>query len=285
MKRFLKGAAITGGIFLMTGLIVMIIGIVCGGMRGMNSNRTKLKEIFERFDGIELLDGININFGGKDNVFVKGQKRYSDGVYTIEDIEAPKLNISVGAGDLKIKYHSEPVVKLEISKNDQMQCYVKDNTLNIRGGVKNAANINSEMIVYLPEGENYKEIFVDIGAGSLVADAMSGGKIEMNVGMGHTDIDNVTVKNIEVSVGMGQVEIEGNVTGDATIDCGMGQVNMELKGNGDDFDYELDCGVGSLTVDGVCNITGVGDRSVDNDSSKEIEISVGMGSVEVKFSE
>lgn len=296
MKKFMKGAAITGGVLFLIGLILVMIGVIGGGVKDMHQKSveglselcdlSRLTEIVEKLDGIEIMDGVTISFGGNsfnDEVFEDGQEKYTDGTYTFEDVAASNLEIVVGAGSLKVKYHDETSVKLEIGSDDRMQCFVKDDTLKITGGMTDSVSSHSDMTVYLPEGTTYKDVLVDVGAGNLVADALLGEDIVVDVGMGNVVINGMVVRNLDISVGMGNVEIEGAVNGDAIIDCGMGQVIMDLAGSGKDFDYELDCGMGSLDVEGICSIAGIGDQSVDNGASKEIEVSVGMGSVEVKF--
>ena len=298
MKKFMKGAAITGGILFLIGLIVLMIGVIGGGIKDMTQKSVDgltelcdlsgLTELVEEFEGIELLDGVTISFGTggfNDDVFDDEQAQYTDGTYTFDDVEASDLEIIVGAGSLKVKYHDESSVKLEVGKDDRMQCFVEEDTLKIRGGLSNSVSSNSDMTVYFPKETSYYDILVDVGAGNLVADALLGENIVIDVGMGNVVIDGLEVRNLDVSVGMGNVEIEGAVNEDVVVDCGMGQVTMELEGCGKDFDYELDCGMGALDVEGVCSIAGIGDQSVDNEASKEMEVSVGMGSVEVNFSE
>lgn len=296
MKKFMKGAAITGGILFLIGLILLMIGVIGGGVKDMRQKSVEglselcdlsgLTEIVDKIDGIEIMDGVTISFGGSsfnDEIFENGQEKYTDGTYTFEDVTASDLEIVVGAGSLKVKYHTEPSVKLEIGSDDRMQCFVENDTLKIIGGVTDSLSSHSDMTVYLPEGTTYKDVLVDVGAGNLVAETFFGEDIVVDVGMGNVVIEDIVVRNLDITVGMGNVEIEGAINEDAIIDCGMGQVTMDLVGSGQDFDYELDCGMGALDVEGVCSIAGIGDQSVDNGASKEIEVSVGMGSVEVKF--
>ena len=298
MKKFMKGAAITGGILLLVGIIVIFIGVTFGGAKDLSeksiddiaslSKMSKLTEMVDKVDGINFLDGITISFGGTNfnaNVFDDGQEIYSDGTYTFEDMNASNLEIVVGAGGLQVKYHDDEAVKMEVGSKDRMQCFVKGDTLIIRGGAREQINGGGDMVLYLPKNAVYNDVLIDVGAGNFSADALSGENITVEAGMGNVVINGADVWNVDVSVGMGNVEIEGEIKGDGIIDCGMGQVTMNLVGNGKDFNYELDCGMGSLDVEDVCSIAGIGDQSVDNKASKRIEVSVGMGSVEVEFEE
>ena len=312
MKKFMKNSAIIGGILLLTGFIIVIIGIAGGGIRDMRQKSvesiaaliekcdfTWLTEWVEELDdleGIEFMDEITISFGGNgsnDIIFNDGHELYTNGTYTFENMDASELELVVGAGSLEIKQHNEDYIKLVIGSGDSMQCFVEDGVLKIVGGLTNGINIGinvgintgSDMVVYFPEDATYDEILVEVGAGNLVADTMSGERIVIDAGVGNVAIEDIFVNDLEVSVGLGNIEIEGCVNGDAMIDCGMGQISMELEGDAKAFDYELDCGMGALEVEGVFSIAGIGEQTIDNGAEKKLEASVGTGNVEIDFKE
>lgn len=289
MKKFMKVAAITAGIFVLIGLIIMIIGIGCGGIQDVRQkSMNELQRVMDKFEGIEIVDGINISWGSIDfsgELFADDEEIYTDGNYTIEDSVASDLEIIVGVGDLKIKYHDEPYVALEIGNHDKMQCYVQDDKLKITAGLINGVNSSSSMTVYLPEDKRYNNILVDVDAGNIEAEKLVAEEIEINVAAGQFIIDEIDTYKMDLEVGMGNAEIRGEINEEIIVDCGMGQVIMELKGDGKDFNYELDCGIGSLSVEDVYVIAGIGDVERNNNAAKEMEISVGMGAVNVTFEE
>ena len=285
MKKFMKGAAITGGIFFLIGLVVMLIGIGGGGIKDMREkSMAELERVMEKFENIEFIDGINITFEGT-NIFDENIESYTDGTYEFEDCLASNLEILVGAGDLKIKYHNEENVTLEVSDEDKMQCYVEGDTLKIRGGLITGTGSSSTMIVYLPENKNFNNVAIDVGAGNIEIDKLTGSDTDINVAMGQVVISEMETDSLNIEVGMGNAEVKGNINYEAIVDCGMGQVVMELEGEGKDFNYNLDCGLGSLSVEGVYHIAGIGDSYVNNDASMEMDLSVGMGTVTVSFEE
>ena len=285
MKKFMKGAAITGGIFFLIGLVVMLIGIGGGGIKDMREkSMAELERVMEKFENIEFINGINITFEGT-NIFDENIESYTDGTYVFEDCMASDLEILVGAGDLKIKYHNEENVTLEVSDEDKMQCYVEGDTLKIRGGLITGTGSSSTMIVYLPENKNFNNVAIDVGAGNIEIDKLTGADTDINVAMGQVVISEMETDSLNIEVGMGNAEVKGNINYEAIVDCGMGQVVMELEGEGKDFNYNLDCGLGSLSVEGVYHIAGIGDSYVNNDASMEMDISVGMGTVTVSFEE
>ena len=285
MKKFMKSTAITGGIFFLIGLVVLLIGIGGGGIKDMREkSMAELERVMEKFENIEFIDGINITFEGT-NIFDENIESYTDGTYEFEDCLASNLEILVGAGDLKIKYHNEENVTLEVSDEDKMQCYVEGDTLKIRGGLITGTGSSSTMIVYFPENKNFNNVAIDVGAGNIEIEKVTGSDTDINVAMGQVVISEMETDSLNIEVGMGNAEVKGNINYEAIVDCGMGQVVMELEGEGKDFNYNLDCGLGSLSVEGVYHIAGIGDSYVNNDASMEMDISVGMGTVTVSFEE
>lgn len=289
MKKFMKGAAITAGIFFLVGLIVMVIGIGCGGLQDIRQkSMDELNRVMEKFEGIKIMDGVNISFGIGSlttDLFDEGEETYTNGTYTVEESEASNLKIAVGVGDLKIKYHDEPFVGLEIGDQDKMQCYVQDDTLKITAGLVTGISSSSSMTVYLPADKRYNSIIIDVDAGNIEAERLAGEEIDINVAAGQFIADEIDTYSLDIEVGMGNVEIKGQINQDIIIDCGMGQVVMELDGDGKDFNYELECGVGSLSVEDIYTIAGIGDVELNNNAGKEMEISVGMGAVNITFEE
>lgn len=279
MKKFMKITAITGTIFLFVGIIAIVTGIVFGGVKELKAKGkeelysllqlSKVEEIVDKTNGIEIIDGVNIAFGNvsvNSNVFDQTQKEYREGTFEFVDVEAENLEISVEAGSFEVKYHDDETVKLEVGNGDKMQCFVEGDTLKVIGSQKNSFTGGSNMKVYLPKDAQYTNVMIDAGMGNVV-------------------FSDIKTDNLEVSVGMGNVEVQGYANGDVTIECGMGVVNMELTGDSKAYNYDLSCGVGTLEVEEVCDISGIGSKSVDNGASNEIEVSVGMGKVEMNFNE
>ena len=98
MKKFMKVAAITGSIFFLIGLIVMIIGIGCGGIKDMREkSMAEVQRVMDKFEGIEIIDGISITFEGTD---IFDDNKYHE----IIDGEVNKVHkISIMYDDLRKK--------------------------------------------------------------------------------------------------------------------------------------------------------------------------------------
>mgnify|MGYP000075616848 FL=1 len=68
-------------------------------------------------------------------------------------------------------------------------------------------------------------------------------------------------------------------------DCGVGEINLKLKGNQNDYNYDLDCGIGEIQC-GDYSFSGFGrENSIDNGADKKMDIDCGIGSINVTFME
>lgn len=297
MKKFMKISAIIGGIFLVLGVIVFVVGALGGGVSSIKNlsrleeevGSEKMEEIMGKLnlDGIHF-DNFSISLGsdgffiGLSEIFDDDYPVYKEGEHSISDVSGNNIELSLAAGEMYVKYHDEDGIKLVVGEGGRMQCYAKDNTVYVVGGYQ-STNGGEELTVYLPENVKYQEFTVDAGAGVLEIDDINAEKVCINAGAGEFNVHHMDVKEAEVNLGMGESEITGKVSGDMTLDVGMGELIFYVEGNKDEFDYDLSCGLGSLEVEGVYTIGGMGDKEIDNHADKEMEISCGMGNVEVYF--
>ena len=62
-------------------------------------------------------------------------------------------------------------------------------------------------------------------------------------------------------------------------------MQLTLLGKEKDYDFDLECGLGSIKI-GVDEFEGAGvDRRIDNDAKREVSVECGIGSVEILFEE
>ena len=66
-------------------------------------------------------------------------------------------------------------------------------------------------------------------------------------------------------------------------ECAMGSIMVVCEGNQDDYNYEMECGMGQI-VFGQESYSGLGEEIyIDNRSSKLIEASCDMGDIMLEF--
>ena len=86
----------------------------------------------------------------------------------------------------------------------------------------------------------------------------------MEVGAGEIVVTDMTVKNLD-------------------LECGAGNVNLTLSGDVTDYNYQVESAMGNIRI-GDNKYTGIiGERNINNGSSRKIDVECAMGNIEIDF--
>lgn len=128
-----------------------------------------------------------------------------------------------------------------------------------------------------------KKIDVSANAGAVNILEMTAGTVSANVGAGALTIQNLSTENMELETSAGMMEIEGKVARNVEIECGVGSVSMTLQGAETDYDYQLECSMGEIDINGN-KYTGIAkEKDIRNGGKGTIDIECSMGNVEIQF--
>ncbi|MFV0363134.1 MAG: DUF4097 family beta strand repeat-containing protein [Suipraeoptans sp.] len=142
---------------------------------------------------------------------------------------------------------------------------------------------NSYIEIYVPEGYTFDEADISVGAGELNISAINTKELDIDVGAGQAVIHDFNVDYLYMKCGAGQITAAGNINKEGDIDGGIGEIDLSLDGLESDFNYNLNVGVGEVTV-GKNNFSGLGSqKTISNDADKDIDVDCGMGSIKVEF--
>jgi len=97
----------------------------------------------------------------------------------------------------------------------------------------------------------YDRADLDVGAGTLSAEALKvNGHIDMGLGAGDIEIKNLSAQSADLGCGVGKMSVAGAVEKDIDISCGVGSVDVYLDAVESDYNYEIDCAVGTVIING-----------------------------------
>lgn len=97
----------------------------------------------------------------------------------------------------------------------------------------------------------YGRAEIEVGAGKLEIAALAvEHNIDIEVGAGNANIQNLTAATASVECGVGKMSVKGAVAGDISIECGVGNIEMYLDAVESDYNYDIDCGIGSVYING-----------------------------------
>lgn len=177
-----------------------------------------------------------------------------------------KLDIDMDNGVLRI-YEKEGISQIEINvydKYDATRCYMDEETLKIKreNTRHRAEDIKVEVLV--PQDYQFEKISVDMGAAECRMDGL------------HTS-------KLDIDTGVGAVTFNGTVTGNVELETGVGDVTLNLTGSESDYNYKIECGVGSIRVGDSRYTTLSHENHINNNAPYTMELECGVGNITVSF--
>lgn len=145
--------------------------------------------------------------------------------------------------------------------------YVESAAVNVElFGVKLGEKISEEDIgikIEIPRDFEFDSVYLDNAVGSLSMDEVTAESLRIENGMGKLECRSITAENVKVC-------------------AGVGNVSLEFTGSMNDYDMNLDPGVGSIVTDGVRqkNI-----NHTNRDADNTIKVEGGAGKITIDFQE
>ena len=271
-KRFWGICGVMFGIGIVCILIAVILGVSRSSIEGSKVGQRLRKSII----GSSIL----IYDEKTDNSPVQEET-----VQTYRGIR--ELDAEIYAGTLEIRRTTEAEVRVETSGmrvSYGFRAWQDEETLELSTQKKiSTKNNKSKIIVYLPEDLELQEASLDLGAGVLYIEDIKVGSLDVEIGAGQANLDQFHAGELDVSCGAGQVVLSGEVTAEADLECGTGEIIYHAVGAEEDYNYDLESGIGEISV-GSQKISGFGkDKFINNNAYKTIKISCGIGKVSVDF--
>lgn len=89
-----------------------------------------------------------------------------------------------------------------------------------------------------------------VDAGMLEIDNGTINNGTMSCAAGRIGIDDGVIHNGNISCMAGSIDINGSITGDSQISASVGAINLKLDGKEEDYNYTIDCNLGTLMLNG-----------------------------------
>ncbi len=199
--------------------------------------------------------------GGTFRVYSKNSirlwKKITNGsvhIYLPKGMELDSIELSVGAGKLKSMALNADEINLDIGAGK-----------------------------FDIDGISAHEVKIEVGAGKADINDIIADKADVSAGAGKININGVDVRKLSLDVGMGNIDMQGKVNGDIKAECGMGSISMRVEGSETDYNYEIECAMGSIRI-GDSKYSGLAsERSINNGSSNTFEAECSMGSIDIDF--
>lgn len=301
MKKFAKAALITAGILFFTGAIILILCSIFAGTtyRGTLSDTvsSQLHRIaqngFLHKDGHSLhysFDSSYPTYSGKHADYNAARadditELYLDLGNTIFTLSQSQDNyfhiISDSTGEYQYyaigsAFYIDGFSDRKVRQKNQLTLEVPDKTLqyisiSLGAGTAELSSIKSDTVA------------ISIGAGELTLDSLSCKSIDAEIGAGAASIKNATTELADFEVSMGELIFEGCISSDMSAEVGMGNIELTLTGSQHDHNYELEAGMGGITI-GQRDYGGIAfDTELDNGANSTYSLECSMGNITITF--
>lgn len=290
MGKIAKGLIIGACVSITLGIVLVVGGVIGGGISGAKA----------------ILQGDTM-LGIITSVHSEDFNTSTEHTIPISDGDEPGLTLDLGAGEFEIVESDGTDIVIKSKRKMNVSADGEDiviETPNEDVFLNFIGNNPHEVTIEVPRGTEFDDIVMEVGAGELTCPGLLCESLIMEIGAGRISVEDFTCKEAVISVGAGEIIVEngtagemnvevgmgnfvfeGSVQGDLDADCGMGNVQMKVTGNEKDYNYQIDCDMGNVTV-GSHSYSGIGaEQDIDNGASSDFDLDCGMGNLEIRFTE
>lgn len=207
------------------------------------------------------------------------------------------LNIEVNAADFTIEQGDEFSVEsnlryLTVSDNGGV-LKIKDET-KISLGYANAV-----LKLYVPAGTVFEDAKINTGAGRLTAEKINANTLELKTGAGKVEFASIeatekidikggagsieikdgTLNNLNLDLGVGNLDMTAELRGENNLKFGVGHSGLTLKGDKDDYRFDVETGIGKVSIDGRDAFSFANSGNGEN----SVKIKGGVGATDINF--
>lgn len=208
---------------------------------------------------------------------------HNDDLYSyscsLQDIE--RLKIEVKNAEITI-FGVEEAVSINYFSNRGNEISKKDgSTLRIEDhGIMNE---KIELEIFIPIGV-LKEIEIDAAAGTVTADKVVADRVSLEIDAASVRIDELIVENeAELQINAGEIVIGYYDGTKLDAECDMGSIMIVCEGNRNDYNYDLECGMGEIRIDEDIYSEMRENIRVNNGGKKSIQAECGVGEILLEF--
>ena len=307
MKKFTKGMLIAAGIFAAVGIGLTAAGGVMGAsmseLTGVNSLKrilwmTEWNDDHDDYDDIDDDDDDyedRVEHDGMEHSAEMGQKNMepaavgnesaTDGIVYQLKYQPTKLDIELKYDELILEEGDSFCVRVYDDNGKNVTVKESSDTLKVRS-TKKLSKTRKVCISY-PEDVKLQELEIEMGAGTVYLNRdIETEKLSVEMGAGEFESKNpVTAREADLEIGTGSMTFADLSARKTDGECGLGELDLTLTGTQEDYNYDLECGVGNLDV-GSDSYSGLGrEKTISNKGAdRKLDLECGMGNISVDFS-
>lgn len=278
-QKTIKYIAIAFAIFLAIAIIsgignavFAIISAITGGFDSRDGDTTDFQQSFTEVQSLDIENSTGkliIKTG--ENFRVEAENVSTE--FTAKVKSNGTLVVSDNNKDLEFLWFN---INGFNNPNSLITVYLPDNF------VADEARINSGAGTVSVEGLHADYLYISAGAGNIYGSNITAEEAKIEGGVGTISLDGVNLSDGDFDCGVGELNIEGILAGKTKIDCGVGEVDLDLKGYVEDYELDIDSGIGTVRLNGE-KISG--EYRSKNNAPNSIKVDGGVGDVKINIQE
>lgn len=192
--------------------------------------------------------------------------------------EVEKIKLDIGYANLFVEETEGDQIKVNMKDDDigaEYKCHVKENgklhvKYDMHGTHVVKEKTTSEVHLLIPKGKTFQTVkmelgageaqivpdvlncemmTVEVGAGKVLAGAIKvNGVLTVEVGAGKMKLANADIGSAVIECGVGKFQMNGKIATNLEANCGVGNMEMDLLGREEDYNFEVSCALGKVTV-------------------------------------
>lgn len=284
MRKFTKGMLVAAGIFGMVGVGLIIAGVAMGA----NISDIEIPgSIREKIWWIEESAADDTGFTNAKTV----QKKEADEA-DIYDLQYQPLNFEFELRSDELILEEGDSYQVYVYEDDGNDVTVKEDrgTLKIISKRKKsdvASAQNCKIRVLYPKDVTLDELEIELGAGQIIFDRDVETKtLNLELGAGEfTNSGAITTREADLEVGAGNMELHDLSAKEINGECGVGDMALSVTGEFADYNYDLECGIGKISIDAESYSGFAKEKHISNGADRSVDLECGMGNISVDFIE
>jgi|GEM_PF-1310158 len=208
-------------------------------------------------------------------------------------------NVQITAKKPVVRVNGKDIDKLEINcKNGNLTIIQKQEKNKIGTNLFNFNDYKGELLIKVPNNNKLDKIDIENGVGKIEVKNISTDTLDIDCGTSSVVGNNLKMSNcyisggtgsvklydiltdkIEIDSGTGSTYISGDIMKDANISTGTNSIELMLNGKEKDYNYNIETGIGGIEIN---QNKYKREANINNNSERNIEITSGTGSVDIK---
>lgn len=296
MKKPFKGLLIASLVVLILGVGFIAVGMASGATwQDVGITIFSGKYSFGPGDwgiGVSEIDGEGEEISGESTVLKQ-----------VDVNKLSRLNIRMEAGELDIKEAKNGYFQIN-NKEKRGTCFVdyEENELTISFKSKGHGK-GAKATLWIPQGVSLEDLEVNVGAGKVEVENLSGENVSVDVGAGQFVVEDVKATALTIDVDAGEFKNKRKITAgtarlhvnagnlevnlldakDANLDVDMGHIDVKFSGAAIDYDIDAEVSVGEINIDGDKFYLGKEYESKNSAASKSIDVECNVGQATLDF--